>query len=141
MSSLEIADLTGKRHPDVVRDLKVMLESLGGDVSSFARIYRDTMNRAQTEYHLPKRESLILVSGYDVHLRAKIIDRWQVLEAHNAPATANLNDPATKPCASTQQPRAGIPREPLHLAATGLTHCELPSRSIPYAPGSPAPCP
>jgi phage regulator Rha-like protein/phage antirepressor YoqD-like protein len=94
MSSREIAELTGKRHPDVTRDIKVMVEGLGGDVSSFARIYQDAKNRPQTEYALPKRETLILVSGYSVELRAKIIDRWQELEHRSSNPIAILNDPA-----------------------------------------------
>jgi len=71
MSSREIAELTGKRHPDVRRDIRSMLESLGIDVSSFARIYKDASKRNQEEFNLPKRETLILVSGYNVQMRAK----------------------------------------------------------------------
>ncbi|WP_321868645.1 Rha family transcriptional regulator [Paraburkholderia tropica] len=88
MSSREISELTGKRHPDVVRDLKNLMAELEQDVSRFARIYSDAMNRDQTEYELPKRETLILVSGYSAKMRAAIIDRWQELERGAAPKIA-----------------------------------------------------
>src|SRR5690349_924922 len=88
MSSREISELTGKRHPDVVRDLKNLMVELEQDVSNFAHIYKDTANREQTEYALPKRETLILVSGYNAKVRAAIIDRWQQLEQGTAPKIA-----------------------------------------------------
>ena len=81
MSSLEIAKLTGKRHDNVMRDIRVMLENLGeGDAFRFEVMYKDAYGRDQKCYNLPKRECLILAGGYDVVLRASIIDRWAELE-------------------------------------------------------------
>lgn len=81
MSSQEIAELTGKRHPDVKRDIDVMAEQLNLDVSKFAHNYFDSMNRQQIEYALDKDLTICLVSGYNVQLRMAIIKRWNELEA------------------------------------------------------------
>lgn len=80
MSSREIAELTGKRHPDIKRDIEVMFEQLNLDVSNFAHNYFDSLNRQQTEYALDKELSTCLVSGYNVQLRMAIIRRWTELE-------------------------------------------------------------
>lgn len=95
MSSREIAELTGKNHADVLRDIRVMLEQLGeeaGLASRFAGNYIGENGRSFPQYQLPRRECLILVSGYNVAMRARIIDRWQELEAA-APALPNFADP------------------------------------------------
>lgn len=85
MSSLEIAELTGKRHDNVMRDIQGMLVELGG-VLSFEDTYTNPQNGQKYPcFKLPKRESLILVSGYSVVLRSKIIDRWQELEQKALP--------------------------------------------------------
>lgn len=80
MSSLEISKLTEKRHDHVMRDIKKMLDDLNLDIPTFGGTYTDSQNRTQNCFNLPKRECLILASGYDIVLRSKIIDRWLYLE-------------------------------------------------------------
>lgn len=95
MSSLEIAERTGKTHGHVMRDARAMLDGLGIDQSKFGSVYRDAKGEERACFRLPKRECLILVSGYSVALRAAIIDRWVELEAKAAgPALPNFADPA-----------------------------------------------
>lgn len=81
MTSREIANLTGKAHDNVLRDVRNMLADLEKDVLSFEAMSPDSYGRQQKVYALPKRETLIVVSGYNVAMRAAIIDRWQELEA------------------------------------------------------------
>ena len=80
MSSREIAELTGKAHFNVLVDVRKMLSELGEDELKFQGIYRDSMNREQTEYLLDKETCLCLVAGYNAKLRMAIIKRWQQLE-------------------------------------------------------------
>ena len=81
MSSREIAELTGKRHDNVMADIRKMLSDLNLNAPDFSGVYKDQQLIDRPCYALPKRETLILVSGYSVAMRAKIIDRWQELEA------------------------------------------------------------
>ena len=80
MSSLEIAELTGKRHDNVMSDIEKMLKDLEIHDHDFAGTYKTARGNEYKCYKLPKRETLILVSGYSVTMRARIIDRWQELE-------------------------------------------------------------
>ena len=80
MSSLEIAELTGKQHKNVLTDIRNMLNQLEINSAEFTAQYKDSTGRSLVMFNLPKRETLILVSGYSVAMRARIIDRWQELE-------------------------------------------------------------
>ncbi|MEK5777226.1 Rha family transcriptional regulator, partial [Acinetobacter nosocomialis] len=81
MSSKEIAELTGKEHFNVKRDIENMLSQLNLDTFKFEDIFLDSMNRTQKGYALNKDLTLCLVSGYNVKLRMAIINRWTELEA------------------------------------------------------------
>ena len=84
MSSLEIAELTGKQHAHVLRDIRSLLEQ-GVAASNFGLgEYTDKNNQSRPCYNLTKKGCLILASGYDAKLREKIIDRWEALETGSA---------------------------------------------------------
>ena len=57
MSSREIANVTGKRHANVKRDIASMLKELKLDVLSFEHIYQDGQNREQVEYMLDREHT------------------------------------------------------------------------------------
>ncbi|EPY7130990.1 Rha family transcriptional regulator [Klebsiella pneumoniae] len=82
MTSLEIAELTGKEHRNVMRDIRNMVEEL--NVLKTERVgeetYKDAKGEARTLYRLDRKHTFILVSGYSVQLRAKCYDYIQMLE-------------------------------------------------------------
>lgn len=123
MSSLQIAELTGKQHAHVMRDIRNLIDSLSaqstsgledikkdyhrGDRTQYKYLspktqdaimnfalgktntsqyqfqettYKDANGNDRACYNLNKKACLLLASGYNVLLRAKIIDRWEELE-------------------------------------------------------------
>lgn len=92
MSSREIAELTGKSHDNVLRDARILVA--GGVLKTEETPYIHPQNgQTYPEFLLDERDSLVLVSGYDATLRARIIDRWIELESKPAFDVASLNDP------------------------------------------------
>lgn len=83
MSSVEIAELTGKEHKNVLADIRKMLVEIQSAEKSAD--YQDSMGRAQPCLMLDKDESLCLVAGYSAVLRMRIIRRWQELEVRQGP--------------------------------------------------------
>lgn len=78
MSSREIAQLTGKQHGHVKRDIENMAAELNLpnlDSSPF-----EHNGNTYTEYQLNKQLTLCLVSGYSAVLRMKIINRLDEIE-------------------------------------------------------------
>lgn len=81
MSSLQIAELTGKKHHHVVRDIRRLLKQ-GVDETNFGLVdYIDTKGELRPCFNLTKKACLILASGYNALLRESIINRWEELES------------------------------------------------------------
>lgn len=80
MSSLEIAELTGKKHSHVMRDIRNILEQGVAESNFGLGSYSDANGQNRPCYFLTKKGCLILASGYDALLRERIINRWEELE-------------------------------------------------------------
>jgi phage antirepressor YoqD-like protein len=104
MSSVEIAEVTGKNHSHVLRDIRSMLSQLYGaypkmDGSDIKGVFEELrQDNGQTKaFHLDREHAECLVTGYSAQLRMKVIRRLRELEEQVAkpdPMQA-LNDPAT----------------------------------------------
>ena len=113
MSSREIAELTGKQHAHVIRDIRAMLDALEDDPNlDHVREAKDSRGYT-AEISLPKDLTLTLVAGYNVKLRKRIIDRWLELEAQQ-PAAPTI--PQTLPEALRLAAEAIEERDRLALA-------------------------
>ena len=99
MTSLEIAEVTGRRHAHVMRDIRNILDQ-GASESNFGlSSYKQSQPNGGTKnvpcYVLTKKGCLILASGYDALLREKIINRWEELEMkERGNALPNFSNPA-----------------------------------------------
>ena len=96
MTSFEVAELTGKNHAHVMRDIRAMIERLSADPNldwhCKSETYLDAQGKERQQYRMDKNTSLTLVSGYDPIPRFRIITRWQALEAERpAPALNPAN--------------------------------------------------
>jgi phage regulator Rha-like protein len=83
MSSLEIAEITGKKHRDVLRDIRKMLNEVGALLRGLQCVetsYRDSQNKSQPLIVLDKELTFTLLTGYNATLRLLVNRRWLELE-------------------------------------------------------------
>lgn len=82
ITSLEIADVTGKNHRDIMRSIRNMEEAwikLGQ--RNFAQSsYVNSQNREMPMYELSKTECLYIATKFNDVARAKLVLRWEQLE-------------------------------------------------------------
>lgn len=107
MSSREIAELVGKQHSNI----KISAERLAdkGVIGTLATQEFAHNGNTYTEYLLNKRDSLVLVAQNCPEFTARLVDRWQQLEAQAAapaPALPDFTDPAAAAIAWAEQYRA-----------------------------------
>ena len=97
MTSLEIAEVTGKMHKHILRDIRNLLDQ-GVNETNFGLVeYKDKKGEVRPMYNLTPKGCLILASGYDAVLREKIVNKleeYQQKERANMISLPNFEDPA-----------------------------------------------
>ena len=89
MSSREVAELTGKQHSNVMRDIREMTEELTNSEMNWcveSSTYVGGDGRTYPMYEMDKETTTCLLTGYSATARMKVIQRWQVLENMGAPS-------------------------------------------------------
>lgn len=84
MSSREIAEITGKRHDNVVRDIDKLNKCYENEgllkVEEGYYTLPSTGNQQHREYRLSRIQTLDLMTGYNTELRIRVNRRWEELE-------------------------------------------------------------
>lgn len=83
MTSLEIANETGKQHKNVLADIRKMFEQLGMDPESMLELDESQgRHKARNIYRLDEHHTWVLITRYSTLLRSAVIRRWKDMETH-----------------------------------------------------------
>ncbi|SED25799.1 Phage regulatory protein Rha [Pseudomonas mohnii] len=94
MTTVEIAELTGKAHKNVLADARKVIEMIGGLKSQPSSLgyseatYTNKQNKEHPMLVLDKHLTFTLITGYDTGLRHNVVGRWIELEQVANPAFA-----------------------------------------------------
>lgn len=92
MSSLEIAELIGKMHKNVLADIRNLLSQGVTKLNFQPSTYKDRTGRTLPLFHLTPKGCLILASGYDALLRERIINRLEELDKGKAKVPQSFSE-------------------------------------------------
>ncbi len=79
MTSLEIAELAGMRHDNIMRFIRRELDAIGIAALRFEASYRDRGGRASLCYCLPGKFLLHVLTAFDAKLRFALIEHWEAV--------------------------------------------------------------
>lgn len=94
MSSLQIAEITGKRHSDVLEAIRIMEPAWVKIAQRKFPLgsYKDANQQDRPCYYLTKTECLYVATKFNDEARAKLVLRWEELEKANI-ASYQITDP------------------------------------------------
>lgn len=144
MTSLEIAEITGKLHKHImesIRKMEVAWEKING--SRFRLVeYTDHKGEKRPCYQLTKTECLYIATKFNDEARAKLVLRWEELENQtrkNGIVMPNFSNPAEAARAWADQYEKGLAleaqnkelrEENQHLAPKGEYFDDLVARNL-----------
>ena len=119
MTSLQIAEVTGKPHNDVLKAIRAMepawVKITQGKFS--LSTYTDRSGKSNPCYSLTKTECLYIATKFNDEARAKLVIRWEELERQNAQPSIPQNFAEALRLAATQQEQLEAQRAELEAAA------------------------
>jgi len=86
MTSLDLAEITGKQHAHIMRDIRTEVEKLGevGQSIFGESSYTNSQNKKQPCYKFGRKGAMQLALKYDAVTRFKVIERIEQLEQGQA---------------------------------------------------------
>ena len=124
MTSLQIAEITGKNHFDVMRAIRKMEPAWEKiNESKFALVdYQDKKGETRPCYSLNKEECLYIATKFNDEARAKLIKRWKELEEqHQKPSVPQTYLEAIKSLVKSEEEKQQLALENKQQQATILT--------------------
>ena len=98
MTSLEIAELTGKQHKHVMEAIRKMEPAWVNIAGSIFRLgsYKDANGQLRPCYQLTKTECLYIATKFNDEARARLVLRWETLERQELERRQQLCLPSPK---------------------------------------------
>lgn len=128
MTSLVIAEITGKRHQHVMRAIRNMEDAWTnlGQTKFGLSSYINEQNRAMPMYELSKTECLYIATKFNDEARAKLVLRWQELEVEKQKplSTLDMLEMSIKSIRANQQELAEVKQDIAELKAKTTTRPE-----------------
>jgi phage antirepressor YoqD-like protein len=125
MSSREIADLVEKRHDNVLRTIENLAARGTITLPQFEEVSSDGPGpRAIGQYRIGKRDSYVVVAQLSPEFTARLVDRWQELEAQALALAVPQSFAAALRLAAEQQDLIEMQAELLAAAAPAVEFVE-----------------
>ena len=124
MTSLQIAEITGKPHADVMKAIRKMEPAWSKiNEGNFSLVeYKDKKGETRPCYSLNKEECLYIATKFNDEARAKLIKRWKELEEqHQKPSVPQNYLEALKSLVKTEEEKQQLALENKQQQATILT--------------------
>lgn len=124
MTSLQIAEITGKPHADVMKAIRKMEPAWSKiNEGNFSLVeYKDKKGETRPCYSLNKEECLYIATKFNDEARAKLIKRWKELEEqHQKPSVPQNYLEALKSLVKAEEEREQLALENKQQQATILT--------------------
>lgn len=124
MTSLQIAEITGKPHADVMKAIRKMEPAWSKiNEGNFSLVeYKDKKGETRPCYSLNKEECLYIATKFNDEARAKLIKRWKELEEqHQKPSVPQNYLEALKSLVKAEEEKQQLALENKQQQATILT--------------------